>query len=77
MTTNLYLSSTCKGGVQKCQAQDVARPDTRPAAERDAEILTVRRSASTTLESLKGITFNQLGQSDDTRSMRVIRSGCS
>jgi hypothetical protein len=59
----LYLSSTCKGGVQKVRISTL-RDSSRPAVERDAEILTVARRKYD-LESLKGIQFNRWDRHDD------------
>ena len=55
---DLYLSSTCQGGVQKVKIRRCST-SSRPAAERAAEIETVAERQYTTLESLKGITFNR------------------
>ncbi len=59
---DLYLSSTCQGGVQKLRIRTLLDAS-RPAAERAAEIETVtpRRYP---LESLKGITFNRWDPGD-------------
>jgi hypothetical protein len=59
---NLYVSSTCEGGVQRVPIR-VLLDTSRPAAERAARIETVtpRRHP---LESLKGITFNRWDPSD-------------
>jgi len=60
---DLYLSSTCAGGVQKLKLRTLL-DSTRPAAERARQIKTVtpRKYA---LESLKGITFNRWDKHDD------------
>ncbi|MBE2319858.1 hypothetical protein DVA67_028090 [Solirubrobacter sp. CPCC 204708] len=52
----LYLSSTCAGGVQKLKLSTL-RDSSRPAIERVAEIVTVAKRQYE-LESLKGITFD-------------------
>lgn len=59
---NLYVSSTCEGGVQRVPIR-VLLDTSRPAAERAARIETVtpRRHP---LESLKGITFNRWDPGD-------------
>jgi hypothetical protein len=59
----LYLSSTCKGGVQKLKLSTL-RDGSRPAVERDDEILTVAKRKYD-LESLKGIQFNRWDRDDD------------
>jgi hypothetical protein len=59
---DLYLSSTCKGGVQKVAIKTL-RDASRPAAERAAEIKTVAPKLFP-LESLKGITFNAWDRKD-------------
>lgn len=58
----LYLSSTCMGGVQKLKLSTL-RDTARPAAERAAEIVTVARRQYD-LESLKGITFDPYDAKD-------------
>jgi len=58
----LYLSSTCVGGVQKLKLSTL-RDGTRPAAERAKEIVTVAKRQND-LESLKGITFDPYDRSD-------------
>jgi hypothetical protein len=58
---DLYVSSTCEGGVQRLPIRLLSDP--RPAAERANEIVTVAASKFT-LESLKGITFNQFDSDD-------------
>lgn len=59
----LYLSSTCKGGVQKVKIKTLL-DGSRPAAQRAEEIKTVAKRKYD-LESLKGITFNRWDKSDD------------
>ena len=62
--SDLYLSSTCQGGVQKVKIKTLL-DSSRPAAERAAEIETVvQRQYSDEPESLKGITFNRWDQRD-------------
>lgn len=60
--SDLYVSSTCEGGVQRLPIR-VLLDDTKPAAERAERIVTVspRRNP---LESLKGITFNRWDRED-------------
>lgn len=58
----LYLSSTCAGGVQKLKLATL-RDGSRPAAERAAEIVTVAPRRND-LESLKGITFDPYDAKD-------------
>lgn len=58
----LYLSSTCAGGVQKLKLSTL-RDTSRPAAERAAEIVTVAKRQND-LESLKGITFDPYDAKD-------------
>jgi hypothetical protein len=56
---DLYLSSTCAGGVQKVKIKTLL-DGSRPAAERAAEIETVApRKYADEPESLKGIAFNR------------------
>jgi hypothetical protein len=59
---DLYISSTCEGGVMRLPVR-VLLDESRPAAERAARIVTVspRRNP---LESLKGITFNRWDRDD-------------
>jgi hypothetical protein len=54
---DLYLSSTCAGGVQRVRIKTLL-DSSRPAAVRAEEIETVARRKYP-LESLKGITFNR------------------
>lgn len=58
----LYLSSTCAGGVQKLKLSTL-RDSSRPAAERAAQIVTVAKRQND-LESLKGITFDPYDAKD-------------
>lgn len=58
----LYLSSTCAGGVQKIKLSTL-RDSSRPAAERALEIVTVAKRQND-LESLKGITFDPYDAKD-------------
>jgi hypothetical protein len=58
---DLYVSSTCLGGVQRVPLRLLR--DSRPPLERANEIVTVAKSKYT-LESLKGITFNQWDEDD-------------
>jgi hypothetical protein len=60
---DLYMSSTCRGGVQKVKITTLLDSN-RPAAVRDAEIVTVAKRKYN-LESLKGITFNRWNPRDD------------
>jgi hypothetical protein len=59
---DLYISSTCTGGVQRVAIKTLL-DTSKPAAERAQTILTVtpRKNA---LESLKGITFNRWDDDD-------------
>jgi hypothetical protein len=59
----LYLSSTCKGGVQKVKIRTLLDSRRSPVV-RDAEIKTVAPRVYD-LESLKGITFNRWDRHDD------------
>ena len=74
---DLYLSSTCHGGVQKLKIKTLL-DSKRPAAERAAEIVEVApRPAQPS--SLKGITFNEFDRSDpwiyagDPFRLRLVR----
>lgn len=58
----LYLSSTCAGGVQKLKLSTL-RDSSRPAAERAKEIVTVAQRQND-LESLKGIAFDPYDRKD-------------
>jgi hypothetical protein len=58
----LYLSSTCRGGVQKVRISTL-RDGSRPAVERDAQIVEVAHRRYP-LESLKGIQFNRWDRDD-------------
>lgn len=58
----LYMSSTCQGGVQKLKIKTLL-DSSRPAAERAAEIQTVAKRQYPA-ESLKGITFNEFDRGD-------------
>jgi hypothetical protein len=58
----LYLSSTCMGGVQKVKLKTL-RDSSRPAEERAKEIVTVAKRRYD-LESLKGITFDPYNAKD-------------
>ena len=75
--TNLYISSTCQGGVQRLPIR-VLLDDSRPAAERAQRIVTVD-AAQEPLESLKGITFNRWDRDDpwiyagDPFALQLIR----
>ena len=60
----LYLSSTCKGGVQKVKLKTLL-DTTRSAVDRDKQIKVVAKRVYD-LESLKGITFNRWDQHDDS-----------
>ena len=55
---DLYISSTCQGGVQRLPIR-VLLDDARPAAERAERIVDRDAAAQNALESLKGITFNR------------------
>jgi hypothetical protein len=74
---DLYVSSTCAGGVMKVPIATV-EDASRPAVERDGEIQTVVPSAFS-LESLKGIQFNRYDPRDpwlyagDPFRLRLIR----
>jgi hypothetical protein len=59
---DLYVSSTCAGGVMKVPIATV-EDASRPAEQRDAEIRTVVPRAFS-LESLKGIQFNRFDARD-------------
>jgi hypothetical protein len=59
---DLYVSSTCEGGVQRVPIR-VLLDSGRPAAERALQIVTVTPRQHP-LESLKGITFNRWDPSD-------------
>jgi hypothetical protein len=61
---DLYISSTCAGGVKKLKIRTLL-DGSRPAAERAAEIKTVT-PRKYPLESLKGITFNRWNPHDDS-----------
>ena len=73
----LYLSSTCHGGVQKLEIATLLDAS-RPAAERAAEIEQVA-AAPGQPSSLKGITFNEFDRRDpwiyagDPFRLRLIR----
>ena len=73
----LYVSSTCEGGVVRVPIR-VLLDESRPAAERAARIVTVTPRQNP-LESLKGITFNRWDRKDpwiyagDPFSLRLIR----
>jgi hypothetical protein len=75
--TDLYVSSTCKGGVMKLPIATLL-DTSRPAAERDAEIKAVVLSAFS-FESLKGIQFNRYDPRDpwlyagDPFRLRLLR----
>jgi hypothetical protein len=75
--TQLYVSSTCQGGVQRLPIR-VLLDDSRPAAERAKRIVTVTPRANA-LESLKGITFNRWDRDDpwiyagDPFALQLIR----
>jgi hypothetical protein len=58
----LYMSSTCRGGVQKLKIKTLL-DSSRPAAERAEEIQTVA-PRKYEAESLKGITFNEFDRGD-------------
>jgi hypothetical protein len=74
---DLYISSTCAGGVVKLPIR-VLLDETRPAAERAGRIVVVSPRQNP-LESLKGITFNRWDRKDrwiyagDPFSLRLIR----
>jgi hypothetical protein len=59
---DLYVSSTCEGGVQRVAIKTLL-DSSRPAAERAGEIVTVTPKKFP-LESLKGITFNRWNPRD-------------
>ena len=59
---DLYMSSTCQGGVQKLKIKTLL-DNSRPAAERATEIQVVAKRQFNP-ESLKGITFNEFDPSD-------------
>ncbi len=59
---DLYLSSTCHGGIQKLKIKTLL-DSSRPAADRAAEITEVTRPVAQP-SSLKGITFNEFDPSD-------------
>jgi hypothetical protein len=73
---NLYISSTCQGGVQRLPIRVLL--EDAPAVDRAARIVTVtpRKNA---LESLKGITFNRWDRDDpwlyagDPFALQLIR----
>ena len=75
--TNLYISSTCQGGVQRLPIR-VLLDDTRPPLERAERIVTVTPRKNP-LESLKGITFNRWDRDDpwiyagDPFALQLIR----
>ncbi len=58
----LYMSSTCQGGVQKLKIK-VLLDSSRPAVERAEEIQPVA-DRKYNVESLKGITFNEFDRGD-------------
>ena len=60
----LYLSSTCKGGVQKVKIKTLL-DGRRSAVDRDKQIKVVAKRVYD-LESLKGITFNRWDKHDDS-----------
>ena len=74
---DLYISSTCAGGIQKLPIR-VLLDTSRPAAERAQRIVTVSRRRHP-LESLKGIQFNRWDARDpwiyagDPFSLALIR----
>jgi hypothetical protein len=74
---NLYLSSTCHGGIQKLPIS-VLLDASRPAAVRAEKITDVTPKINP-LESLKGITFNRWDPKDpwiyagDPFSLKLIR----
>jgi hypothetical protein len=74
---DLYLSSTCHGGVQKLKIKTLL-DSSRPAAERAAEVEEVA-AAPGQPSSLKGITFNEFDRSDpwiyagDPFRLRLVR----
>jgi hypothetical protein len=59
----LYISSTCKGGIQKLPIS-VLLDSSKPAIERAAKITALTTKADGDLESLKGITFNRWDPKD-------------
>jgi hypothetical protein len=61
---DLYISSTCAGGVQKLKLRTLL-DGSRPALDRAREIKTVTQRKYD-LESLKGITFNRWDKHDDS-----------
>jgi len=60
---DLYISSTCLGGIQRLPIR-VLLDAGKPAAERAMRITAVTKKAGGDLESLKGITFNRWDPSD-------------
>jgi hypothetical protein len=61
---DLYISSTCLGGIQRVPLRTLLDSST-PAAERAEQIVTVtQRPLDIPLESLKGITFNRWDPKD-------------
>jgi hypothetical protein len=74
---DLYLSSTCHGGVQKLKIKTLL-DSSRQAAERAAEIEEIT-SAPAQPSSLKGITFNEFDRGDpwiyagDPFRLRLVR----
>ena len=72
--SDLYLSSTCQGGVQKLKIKTLL-DSSRPAAARAREIQVVAKREFNP-ESLKGITFNEFDPGDPW-IYAATRSGCS
>ena len=71
---DLYLSSTCEGGIQSCRSARCSTASARRRARGGDQDGTAKRKYD--LESLKGITFNRWDP-QDTGSTPVTRSGCS
>src|SRR3954452_2541442 len=75
--SDLYLSSTCHGGIQRLPIS-VLLDASRPAAERAKQIVEVTPKINP-IESLKGITFNRWDPKDpwiyagDPFSLQLIR----
>ena len=75
--TNLYVSSTCQGGVQRLPIR-VLLDSATPPLERAKRIVTVT-ARKNPLESLKGITFNRWDRDDpwiyagDPFALQLIR----
>ena len=74
---NLYLSSTCHGGIQRLPIS-VLLDSSKPAAERAKKIVEVTPKLGA-IESLKGITFNRWDPKDpwiyagDPFALKLIR----